>query len=43
MKTFLFGELEEQDYPEDIVEELLEDDELSAAEAAFMHGYEEAA
>jgi len=42
MKTFLFGELEEQDYSEDIVEELLEDDELSAAEAAFLHGYEEA-
>lgn len=33
---------EDQEYPDDFVEELLEDDELSAAEAAFMHGYEEA-
>lgn len=42
MKPLLFEELEEQDYS-DVVEELLEDDELSAAEAAFMRGYEEAA
>ncbi len=42
MKPLLFEELEEHDYS-DVVEELLEDDELSAAEAAFMRGYEEAA
>lgn len=33
---------EEQDYPNEVVEALLENDELSAAEAAFMRGYEEA-
>ena len=30
---------EEDFYDEEFVEDLLEDDEISAFEAAFMHGY----
>ena len=39
-KIILFEDFEEHDYPEEFIEELLEDDELTVAEAAFMHGYE---
>jgi hypothetical protein len=38
-KPILFEEFET--YPDEI-EDWLEDDELSAEEAAFMHGYDEA-
>lgn len=38
-KSILFGEFEESAFEEDM---LLDNDELSPAEAAFLRGYEEA-
>ena len=41
MKDIIFEEFEE--FPESVVQELLENDELTPEEEAFMRGYEEAA
>lgn len=43
VKSDWIDEIEEENvYSEMAVEEMLDSDELSAAEAGFMHGYDEA-